>query len=279
MNEERKTEIVVGLVVTIALVILIMSIVWSKGKAFSFRRTVLIVQFDDVRGLEEGDPVLIRGVKQGEVERIELRPGFAEARMWIRSDVVLFSDFKVAVEMEELMGGRQIVIDPGTSGRPADPNQSVKGTSQGDAMELIVRADEVLSRADTLFQQVSALMDTDRFSRVFKNLEETTGQAKTMLAENRQGLRLAVERLEAMTRSLQQDSTATRLGAVVARLDTTAGLMKRVAQRLEREEGTLGKLLRDRELHDQLLKTTTDLDSLITDIKTNPKKYIHVSIF
>jgi phospholipid/cholesterol/gamma-HCH transport system substrate-binding protein len=199
--------------------------------------------------------------------------------MWMRADVPLYSDFTVAVEMEELMGGRQIVIDPGTSGRPADPNKPVKGTSQGDAMELIVRADEVLSRADTLFQQVSALLDTDRFSRVFKNLEETTGQAKTMLAENRRGLRLTVDRLEAMTRSLHEDSTAVRLGTVVARLDTTAGLMRQVARRMNREDGTMGRLMKDRDLYDQLLKTTTDLDSLITDIKTNPKKYIHVSVF
>ena len=279
MTEERKTEVIVGLVVTCALLILILSIVWSKGKAFTFLRVVFSVRFEDVRGLEEGDPVLIRGVKQGEVERIDLGSGYAEVRLWVRDDAPMYSDLKVAVEMEELMGGKQIIIDPGTSGLPADPDKTVIGDGRGDAMALIRRAGEILARTDTVLQHLSTFMDSDRFSRVLQNMEETTGQAKTILAENRQDFRMAVERLEAMTRALHDDSTAYRFGTVVNHLDSTVLLVKQVALRMESQEGTVGKLLGDRQLYDRLLKTTAGLDSLITDIKANPKKYVHVSVF
>jgi len=279
MTEERKTEVIVGLVVTCALLILILSIVWSKGKAFTFRRVVFSVRFEDVGGLEEGDPVLVRGVKQGEVERIELGSGYAEVRLWVRADAPLYTDLKVAVEMEELMGGKQIVIDPGTSGLPADPDKIYIGEGRGDAMALIRRAGDMIARTDTVFQHLRTFMDSDRFSRVLQNMEETTGQAKSILAENRQDFRTAVERLEAMTRALHDDSTAYRFGNVVNRLDSTVLLVKQVALRMENQEGTVGKLLGDRQLYDRLLKTTAGLDSLITDIKANPKKYVHVSVF
>jgi phospholipid/cholesterol/gamma-HCH transport system substrate-binding protein len=82
-----------------------------------------------------------------------------------------------------------------------------------------------------------------------------------------------------MTRALHDDSTAYRFGNIVSRLDSTVLLVKQVALRMESQEGTVGKLLGDRQLYDRLLKTTAGLDSLITDIKANPKKYVHVSVF
>jgi phospholipid/cholesterol/gamma-HCH transport system substrate-binding protein len=279
MKSERKAEIIVGLTVVLAIIILILGIMWGKDQDFAFDRTFLTVRFDDVRGLEKGDQVLIRGVKQGEVDRIDLKFGYAEVRLWVRGGTPLCSDMQIAVEMEEMMGGKQVVIDPGKNGQPADLDKIFMGKTRGDAVNMLVKAEEIIARADTVFTRFSYIMDADQFSRVLQNVEETTDQMRGMLAENRQSLRRAVVRLEKMTEFLEEDSTVFRAGGLITRLDSTVMLMKSVAVRLEKEEGTLGKLVRDRWLYDQLIKTTSDLDSLITDIKANPKKYIHVSLF
>ena len=114
-------------------------------------------------------------------------------------------------------------------------------------------------------------------SHVF--LQEIGVDTGEILSENRQGLRLTVNRLEELTQAIHEDSTVIRIGDLVTRLDSTVYLMKCIAVKMESEEGTWGKLLQDRWLYDQLLKTSADLDSLITDIMKNPKKYIHVSVF
>ncbi|GAH53196.1 unnamed protein product, partial [marine sediment metagenome] len=69
------------------------------------------------------------------------------------------------------------------------------------------------------------------------------------------------------------------LAEATSSLEELSGNLKSIAARLESEEGTFGMLLRDRSLYDDLKKTTADLDSLVIDIKRNPKKYIHLEIF
>jgi len=279
MMAERKREVLVGLTVTFSLLILILGLIWGKGVDFFSRRIYLTVQFEDVRGLEKGDPVLVRGIKQGRVEEVVLGTEFVEVRLWIREDVLLSSDMEIILEDRELMGGKQVAIDPGKSGQSVDCGKIFYGETRGDVKGVLVGVGEMISRADSVLLQVDSFLRQGQISRVFKSAEEAADQTKNILAENRQDLRLTVERLERLTRRLQEDSTAVRLGSAVSRLDSTVCLMKRVAVLMGREDGTLGKLLQDRWLYDQLLKTSADLDSLIVDIKSNPKRYFHVSVF
>lgn len=276
---ERKAEVLVGITVTLALLILLFGVIWGKGIDIFSRRVNFTVRFEDVQGLEKGDPVLVRGIKQGEVERIVLRAKYAEVRLWLRENIPIYSDLRIAVEMKELLGGKQITIDPGKSGQPVDFHQPFYGETRGNIKELLVSTERTLSRTDSVVWQLKAFLDQDHLSKVLHSIDEVTNQTKEILTENRQDIRLTVKRLEEVTRSIHEDSTAIRIGDLVTRLDSTVYLIQSIAVKMESEEGTLGKLLRDRWLYDQLLKTSSDLDSLITDIMKNPKKYIHVSVF
>ncbi len=279
MIVERKSEVLVGITVTVAIIVLTLSVIWGKGISFVSHKNRLVVRFDNVAGLEKGDPVVIRGIKQGEVENRILKPTCAEVRLWLRDNVPLYSDLEITIESPELMGGRQIKICPGKSNKPVDFSKVFYGKTQGDVADLVVRIDNAVSKVDSLFLKFRDLLGKDRLSRILQNVEETTDQAKLMVQENRKALRLSLERLDDMTRQLQEDSTVIRIGDIAVKLDSTVYLMKLVTMRMEKEEGTLGKLLRDRDLYDQLLKTSADLDSLVTDIKAHPKNYIHVSVF
>ncbi len=279
MNPERKTEIAVGFSVSIALLILIVGIIWGKRIDFSLERHFLNVQFTDIQGLERGDPVYVRGIRYGEVDRINLRHDHALVRMWIRSDVPLYSDLNVAVEMKEVMGGKQITIDPGTSGESADLEKTYIGESRGTVIDLMAKTEQIMARVDSTLYFFHTFLETDRLNRALANAETAADQARLLVTENRKGLREIVQRLQTMTQSLQKDSTLARASHVVAELDTTVQYLKKASIRLDSEEGTAGKLLRDRWLYDQLLNTAANLDSLILDIKTNPKKYMHISLF
>ena len=129
---ERKIEIIVGLFVSVAVLGLILGVVWGKNFQFFSNRQHLNLLFDNVRGLETGDPVVVRGLERGGVERINLNDQDVEVRIWFEPDVRLYSDFYAIIETKEIMGGKQITLYPGTSGKPAVITDPVKGEVQGD---------------------------------------------------------------------------------------------------------------------------------------------------
>ncbi len=276
---DKNREISVGIVVSIAAIIVILSIIWGRRLEIFSNRISITVRFEDVRGLEEGDPVLIRGVERGRVAKIELKPHWAEVQLWIRKPVVLKSDMIVILENKEIMGGKQISIYPGDNDEPAVLDSIITGRLQGDLGTILSRVEHTLYMADSTLMSMRKIFDRARIENILNNIEMTTGEARLILSENRERVNAALFRLEKMTRRLEQDSTAMRIGSVVADLNSMILLIRDIAVKMEQEQGTFGKLISDRWLYDQLLKTTTELDSLIRDIRANPKKYIHFSIF
>jgi phospholipid/cholesterol/gamma-HCH transport system substrate-binding protein len=252
---------------------------WGKGANFFTQKAWISVRFDDVRGLKQGDPVVIRGIQQGEVDQIELHSEYAKIRLWVHKNIPLFSDLKIFLENRELMGGKQISIFPGRSKNSIFPDQIFTGETKSDIFDVLVKAEQIMAHADSIFKQVSAFLDQERFSRVADNIEQTTIQAKAILTENRTSLRSVIDHLDETTRRIKEDSTFYRMGRAAVHLDSTILLFHRFAGMIQSKEGSLGQLIQDKRLYDRLFQTTIDLDSLIRDIRANPKKYIHVSVF
>lgn len=276
---ERRTEIIVGIFVTVAIIGLILGVVWGKNLRVFSRRNQLTLQFDNVRGLEEGDPVVVRGIQKGEVEKIVLVSQFVDVKIWFERDVHLFSDFQAFIEPKEIMGGKQVTLYPGSSGIKADLNQVYEGNVRGDFSVLFAQSEMTLSRLDSLLTLTTDVLTTQKIDQILKNIEQATEQTQQLIRETRQPLRTSIAHLQSVTRQLDTDSTASRVALLIAKLDTTADTFHQLAKRIERQEGTLGQLVHDRELYDRVVGTTQRLDSLITDIKHHPKKYLHVSVF
>ena len=276
---ERKTEIVVGLFVFLAIVVVVLGVIWGKELDFWSQRLHITVRFDDVGGLDPGDPVIVRGMRLGEVEHVTLHSQYVEVGLWLRQDVTLSTHSRVTIGSKELMGGKQVVIHPGEEGKPLQNGDVLVGTALGDLSRLFGDAHAVLQRMDSVFQQIQLSWDSEALLKTVRNMETATGHTAQLISETRYDLHLTLSRLEGMSGQWESDSLALRFSRMVTRLDSTAALMHQVSMRLQDEDGTLGKLLYDRWLYDQMLLTTSRMDSLITDIKSNPKKYIHFSLF
>ena len=276
---ERKTEIIVGLFVFLAIVIVVLGVIWGKELDFWSQRLHITVHFDDVGGLDPGDPVIVRGMRLGEVEQVTLHSQYVEVGLWLRQDVTLSTHSRVTIESKELMGGKQVVIHPGEEGKPLQNGDVLVGTALGDLSRLFGDAHAVLQRMDSVFQQIQLSWDSEALLQTVLNMETATGHTSQLISETRRDLHLTLSRLEGMSAQWESDSLALRFSRMITRLDSTAALMHQVSMRLQDEDGTLGKLLYDRWLYDQMLLTTSRMDSLITDIKSNPKKYIHFSLF
>jgi phospholipid/cholesterol/gamma-HCH transport system substrate-binding protein len=279
MDKERKAELWVGITVTTALVILVLGVMWGKGTDFLSRQFLLTVRFDDVQGLAKGDPVSIRGIEAGQVSRIDLEKDYAEVRLRIKNNAVIYSDARVLIADKDLMGAKQVVLFPGKGPDPIGRKQVLQGSTQMNALAMLVNAQKLVANADTILTRFKNWMDTGRMDRVFSNLENTTREASMILGENRQSIRQTTGQLQDITRKLKEQSTVERIGKTINRMDSTLFFLNRITAEAGKADGTLGRLIRDKKLYDHLVKTSADLDSLINDFKQNPKRYIHVSVF
>jgi phospholipid/cholesterol/gamma-HCH transport system substrate-binding protein len=276
---ERKIEIIVGLFVSVAVLGLILGVVWGKNFQFFSNRQHLNLLFDNVRGLETGDPVVVRGLERGGVERINLNDQDVEVRIWFEPDVRLYSDFYAIIETKEIMGGKQITLYPGTSGKPAVITDPVKGEVQGDFNSLFAQADNLFSELDTLLHETRDLLTNTKIENILAHIEITSEQTRSLISEIRQPLISSVKQIESVSERFHSDSTAAKMAGLISKLDSAAVAFHKISLRIEDQEGTLGKLVRDKALYEDLITTTEHLDSLLVDIKKNPKKYIHVSVF
>jgi len=276
---ERKIEIVVGLFVFLAIVIVVLGVIWGKELDFWSQRLHLIVRFDDVQGLDPGDPVIVRGIRLGEVKQVSLHPQYVEVSLWLKQDIPLSTDSQVSIENKEIMGGRQVVIYPGESDQLLKNGDVLVGSSLGQFNLLFSDAHAVILRMDSVFQQIQKSWDSEALVQTVRNMETATNQTSKLISETRRDLQLTLSRLEGMSETWEEDSLSLRFSRLVTNLDSTATMMHQVSSRLQDENSTLGKMLYDKQLYDQMLLTTSKMDSLITDVKSNPKKYIHFSLF
>jgi phospholipid/cholesterol/gamma-HCH transport system substrate-binding protein len=276
---ERKTEITVGISVVVALIILTLVLVWGKGKAVFSHRNILVLHFDNVQGLEESDPVMVRGLRKGGVDQITLYQDYVAVRLWIDKSVILNSDTEFTIERQDLMGSMVVSVYPGHGGKQLDWNKTYQGTVKDDMNELLARGNTIVESTHILLIELKKLIEKEEWSQIISNTREISSQALKIIEENREDLRLVIQGWESMTSSMETDSTIIRLGEVVTRLDSTLCSIQCITGHIEKESGTLGKLVRDRWLYDQLLSVTVSLDSLISDIKANPKKFVRISLF
>ena len=185
---DRKTEIAVGMTISLAILLLVLGLILGKGIDLFSRQKPLYVRFLDIAGIETGDPVVVRGMTLGRVEGIVLHPEYVILQLSLRKDIPLYSDMQVFIENRELMGGKQVAVLPGNSGKPTDPGQIVTGKCRGDLGVLFSRGESVISRMDSVLIQTSQLLQSDRISLVIKNMEKGSHQFVRLLEENRNQL-------------------------------------------------------------------------------------------
>jgi len=294
-----STELRVGVVVLLACAILIFGLIWVKGIRFDQTRYKYSVIFPNVGSLEVGDPVSVSGVPRGKVEKIKLYQGDVLVTFNLTTDVVLKKNAQFTIMNVGLMGERFIAVKTGYSDTLLDLSQPIRGYYDTGIPEVMGKMGEMIneirrltghleavvgtpSSQDALIQTIknlkeisqkaNSLLDRnqERFDQTLKDLSYTSAELKKMVAENKGKLQSTVDNFS---------SASEKLDNITTTLDSLSISLKNLSSKIESGEGTLGQLLNDTTLYEQIKKTAQDVDSLILDIKKHPKKYLKISIF
>jgi len=289
---QRSTEIKVGIAVVAAVVILILGVMWIEKVSFSKKFVTYTVYFRDVGGLDPGDPVTVSGVDGGEIASVVLEPGRVRTELMLSEDITLFDDARVEILTIGLMGEKYVGIDPGRSGVVLEPGSVIQGRYKAGMAEAIAGFGDVIEEFNETVRAFRSLIETDgeraSLATTMQRIDELAAEILAILRENRSDMKSTAEsmkklsgdfsdvvgsRKEKLTRGIDDFSSA------AARLDSVTVSLRAVVQRVESGDGTLGMLINEKKLHEDLEMVLENLNSLLEDVRADPHKYFKIEIF
>jgi phospholipid/cholesterol/gamma-HCH transport system substrate-binding protein len=293
-RRSANREVRVGIFVLVGLAAFL-TILFTMTDVGTFRgRYYANTVVESAGGMRRGDPVQMRGVTVGRVIDFDIVPEGVGVRLEIYDEYDIPADSRAQVKSNGLLGGMVVDVVPGRSPERMSDGATLPGVAEGT--DIMAQAAGIGSRADTALMRVNRLLSDQTIGSVGSSAEELQAlldelnglatQQRGQLAALSASLRRSASNVETATTGLELQRSIQQVDALTAQMaQTTAGLtrtsasLQAVIGRLERGEGTLGKLTSDEQLYNNLNATVNNLNALITDIQQNPKKYIDVSVF
>jgi phospholipid/cholesterol/gamma-HCH transport system substrate-binding protein len=286
---------------------LIVGIVGTLGVLFTmtdaalFRgRYIVSTTVPDAGGIRRGDPVQMRGVNIGRVMGFTIDAKGVAIRLEIEGEYPVPTDSKVQLKSAGLLGGMVAEILPGSASQRLRYGDTVAGSSEESTMSATQR---IMDQATNSINRVDKLLSDDMIKDVHgttselasltKSLSETIKEQREELKSLEASLKKNSDGVQRVTNGPELDRAMKRLDEISARaekvatsLDTSAKAVESMMGRIDRGEGTLGKLSKDDELYKNLNDTvksinqaSAEMTKLIEEMKKNPKKFFKFSVF
>jgi phospholipid/cholesterol/gamma-HCH transport system substrate-binding protein len=285
MKDQRKTEIKVGITVIAGLLIFIWILTWAKNFSLTSTDKTLLVKFKNVAGLEIGDYVTVNGVRKGFVEDFNVQKQSVIVKLSVNNDVELKEDASFSITMLDLMGGKKVEINPGSSQSSLNYNEIHEGTFHADipaVMSMIGTAQEDIFSAlkdvrVTLTSINNYLTDrelNENLRLALTNLSEISVKLNKMIDENRQNLNELVTNTADLTRETKSfidenkstiKTSVQDLQSILQKTDSLVTKINTFVDEINMQQNNLGKILYDKEIYENLNKTLTRVKEL-TDI-------------
>ena len=296
MKLKYSREMKVGILAVIAVFLMYFGFNFLKGvNIFSATNSYYAV-YTHLNGLTEQAPVYIKGYKVGQVDKIYY--DFTDENAFsvafsIDKAIALPSGTQTALIADGLLGGSALQLNlpdesNGTFYAKGDtlPAVIVPGLLDNLQDEMLAQLSSVLTKVDSLMATVNQQLEGDHISRTLVQIDNATrdlaavsGQLKTAMntqipaiLNDAQGAVADIHDFSANLGKVDIDNTIHRVDSMVSNLQT-------LTASINSADGTVGLLLNDKELYLSLANTVASADSLLVDLKANPKRYVHFSLF
>ena len=277
---------------------------YLKGiNLFEKTRTFKVV-YTKVDGLSPSNPVTLNGYKIGKVQRINFNSNDTKeliVDIVIENDVKFSKTSKAELYETGLIGGKAIAIIPDYDNNAiAESGDYLIGSVKPGLTDLVnqimpqiqLQLEAVMKKAGVVLSNINTLFDEetkeslkssiDKFASLTNSLSETSGNINDFIKDNSPNLTTTIDNLNATSLKMKDMSNSMSevdLNLILTNLDSTISNLNNITNKLNQGEGTLGKLIYDDGLFKNLDNATKNLEELIEDIKLNPKRYVHFSIF
>lgn len=290
MDKRKRNLVTVGLLTIVAAAIFFWGLFWMLGTPVFRGGTDVTVLLSDGGGLKRSDRVQLQGVQVGTVKSIELNPGGGVV-VGLRLDhenLALPTDTRVQVT-GDVFGAHIVDLIPGTSGISISPGDTLHGAASPQlsqiATDLSSRVESVLINADRLLSP-DAVDDVHATASVLPQSAEELRAAFVELRHASIALRRTAENVQgaeagtALRSAIDEvERSALALTAAAGRMEASLVSFGSVMNKIDTGTGTLGRLVNDESMYDELNNTLREMRALATDIRERPSRYINVRVF
>ena len=295
MDLTYKQEVGVGALVLAGLMLFVVGLFWFSGRSITHKGVTAHVVFTNVAGLKQGDPVLVSGVKVGRVAQVKFeRVGRVTVTLELSGDVRPKSDATATISSLDFFGTKFVDYIPGSKDDFLPSESAIRGTKSQELADL---ASGVATRANELLGHATGLVSDQLAEDIHNTLvatqrgmvaltEVTKGPLVTQSTNSLAALERVMSRLDTLLGSanvkgagLRFDTLSANLQHLTGELSQSTRALNDLLGKVNRGEGTLGKLASDTLLYGNLNKTLAALTKLLDDLRERPGRYLTVKVF
>jgi len=306
-----SNETKVGILTVITITILILGYSYLSGNDVFSRSNKYYAIYKSVDGLSVSKPVLVNGFQIGQVSNMRLRPdGRTVVEFNINPQYNVPSNTLAQLVSTDLLGGKAISFEYGDSKQFAQDKDTLRADIQGSLAESLqpiqMKAEHLISKLDSSLAAVNKILNpnfqknVDRsFTSIANSLQTLEGTTKKIdalvggqsehinnIMANAEvvssDLKTSSAHLTGITSNFEKVSTDLANSNVKQTLENankTLAELQATMSKINNGKGSLGLLINDDKMYKNLNAATASLDSLFIDIKANPKRYVHFSVF
>lgn len=295
-------EIKTAILVIAAILLFIWGYSFLKGRDLFTNYKTFYVEYQNVEGLPVSAPVTINGLTIGKVSSIKMQKNWKSVvEMQINNDYEFSKNSLAEIYAPSPIGGRQIAILPSTDGGAIAQNGDfLKSSSKlglTDALALQIeplkdKIDKVLVSANTMLANINDVLDAKskenlknslaNLNVVLSDFKTTSSSLNGILGDSKSKIGNTLSNAEKATSNFVKVSdslTKLNLSKTVATLDKTLSNVNGIMANIDAGKGTMGKLVKDEQMYNNLSKASKELELLLQDLRLNPTRYVNVSLF
>ena len=298
-----SNEFKVGLLAVISILLFIFGYNYLKGNNLLKSSRTFYAVYDNVEGLSKSSPVTINGLQVGSITDIKFldSSGKLVVSMNINNDFDFPKGSVAKIYGGNLIGSKSMAIEPvyDQEGKALSGDTLVSKVDPG-LLELVnnrltplqARVETAVSDVDTLVTSVNSILSSDTQRSIkqsfidirttLNSLKNTTKNINDVVAENKQNINSSFVNINETTENLKNVSDSIsriNIEKISNDLEESVANINAVTKKIDDKDGTLGKLVNDDQLYQNLEGASKELEELLNDIKTNPKRYVHFSVF
>jgi len=296
-------EIKTGVVAVIIIVLFIWGYNFLKGRKILDPNRTYYAVYNNVQGLVPTSAVLINGLKVGTVSKITFhptKPGMLVVHIEISNDIEFSKQTVAEIFSPDFISGKSLRLKLVQGGEYAKSGDTLAGVISTDIMGMIneqiaplqSKVESFVVNSDSVMTNVNKVLDArnkDNIARSLENLNQTllqirniSAKADKMLTENSPRIDSMMINADKAMKGLSRisDSLQTaNIGVTVAKMEASVGLLNSMLDSINQGKGSLGRLMHDEALYNNMEATTKEMEMLLKDMKENPKRYVHFSVF